>query len=98
MRGQYSQGKQHCAWTSCREGCTHEVYTCWQLEVSTAGNDEEMMMISNFEVEYNIYNENQTVKDTRLGKLFPNVKGCGYPPIVECDGNQYFDPDAIIFL
>ena len=34
VRGQYSQGKQHCAWTSCREGCTHEVYTCWQLEVS----------------------------------------------------------------
>ena len=33
VRGQYSQGKQHCAWTSCREGCTHEVYTCWQLEV-----------------------------------------------------------------
>ena len=35
VRGQYSQGKQHCAWTSCREGCTHEVYTCWQIEVST---------------------------------------------------------------
>ena len=40
-------------------------------------------------VEYNIYTENQTVADTRVGKLFPNVKGCGYPPIVECDGNPF---------
>ena len=40
------------------------------------------------EVEYNIYNENQTVADTRRGRLFPNVKGCGYPPIVECDGKK----------
>ena len=33
VRGQYRQGKLNCAWTSCREGCTHEVYNCWQLEV-----------------------------------------------------------------
>ena len=36
VRGEYRRGKPHCAWTSCREGCTHEVYTCWQIEVSTA--------------------------------------------------------------
>ena len=48
-----------------------------------------MMMMGTFrEVEYNIYNENQTVADTRRGRLFPNVKGCGYPPIVECDGKK----------
>ena len=35
VRGEYRRGKPHCAWTSCREGCTHEVYNCWQIEVST---------------------------------------------------------------
>ena len=48
------------------------------------------------QVEYNIYSENQTVADTRRGKLFPNVKGCGYPPIVKCDGKLYPE-DIIIF-
>ena len=95
VRGQYSQGKQHCAWTSCREGCTHEVYTCWQLEVSTSIRRRHDDAGAHFcEVEYNIYNENQTVADTRRGRLFPNVKGCGYPPIVECDGKkQHLDCD-----
>ena len=24
-------GKSNCKWSSCREGCTKEVYTCWQV-------------------------------------------------------------------
>ena len=24
-------GKNNCIWSSCREGCTKEVYTCWQV-------------------------------------------------------------------
>ena len=40
------------------------------------------------QVEYNIYDQNQSVVATAPGKLFPNVKGCGYPPIVDCDGNN----------
>ena len=67
-RGRYRQGKQNCDWTSCREGCTHEVYNCWQIEV-----------------EYNIYDQNSSIIATVPGKLFPNVKGCGYPPIVDCE-------------
>ena len=39
-------------------------------------------------MEYNIYDQNQSVVATAPGKLFPNVKGCGYPPIVDCDGNN----------
>ena len=59
-----------------------------QLLAARGGGDDKWILNKEFfcEVEYNIYNENQTVVETRPGKLFPNVKGCGYPPIVECEG------------
>ena len=28
-------GKNNCIWSSCREGCTKEVYTCWQVGGNT---------------------------------------------------------------
>ena len=28
-------GISNCSWTSCRLGCTREVYKCWQIQVST---------------------------------------------------------------
>ena len=46
------------------------------------------------QVEYNIYDQNQSVVATAPGKLFPNVKGCGYPPIVDCDGNNLSRADT----
>ena len=99
VRGEYRRGKPHCAWTSCREGCTHEVYTCWQIEVSTVQCSTVQYSTVQYstgciedptirQVEYNIYDQNQSVVATAPGKLFPNVKGCGYPPIVDCDGNN----------
>jgi hypothetical protein len=27
-------GISNCSWTSCRLGCTREVYQCWQIQVS----------------------------------------------------------------
>ena len=39
-----------------------------------------------YKVEYAVYDVNGSVADVVPGKLFPNVKGCGYPPIVDCDG------------
>ena len=50
-----------CSWSSCREGCTHEVFTCWQIRVTYMLNTTSLP-----------------------GKLYPNVKGCGYPPRIDC--------------
>ena len=46
-RGRYRQGKQNCDWTSCREGCTHEVYNCWQIEVEYNIYDQNSSIIAN---------------------------------------------------
>ena len=35
-----------------------------------------------------MYDNNNTIVDRVPAKLFPNVKGCGYPPIVDCDGRK----------
>lgn len=70
ISGQYLEGRSFCDWSSCQEGCTKTVYTCWKIIV-----------------EYQLpgVNPGETVKPpTATGKLFPNVKGCGYPPSVDC--------------
>ena len=28
-------GISNCSWTSCRLGCTREIYKCWQIQVGT---------------------------------------------------------------
>ena len=61
VEGEYREGKAMCSWSSCREGCTHEVFTCWQIRVTYMLNTTSLP-----------------------GKLYPNVKGCGYPPRIDC--------------
>lgn len=136
---EYHKGASNCSWTSCREGCTKEVYECTQIRV----NYKVFRPPANFTNE-TIYDDDIVVDDgTVLGteakkqrveraireydyvegdivqrelnkpphggfmeypegneerglmgntsewfftgaKLFPNVKGCGYPPMLNC--------------
>jgi len=70
ISGQYLEGRSVCDWSSCQEGCTKTVYTCWKIIV---------------QYELPGVNPGEAVKTpTATGKLFPNVKGCGYPPSVDC--------------
>ncbi|XP_022915115.1 protein tipE [Onthophagus taurus] len=108
------QGASNCTWTSCREGCTKEIYTCSQLRVNykrnvtenstgvtsttefTSAREERSLLRDDYdymkEDEEDYPNE---VEPTGLmgdssewyytgAKLFPNVKGCGYPPMLNC--------------
>ena len=56
------QGRSYCDWSSCQEGCTKTVYTCWQVTVEyeipgiNPGSDIPKSSI------------------TAKGKLYPNVK------------------------
>ena len=31
--GQYLEGRSNCQWSSCQEGCTNTVFTCWHVQV-----------------------------------------------------------------
>ena len=39
-------GISNCSWTSCRLGCTREVYKCWQIQVSTLTHRGNFIQIS----------------------------------------------------
>jgi len=34
ISGEWVEGKNKCDWSSCREGCTKEIFTCWKIRVS----------------------------------------------------------------
>lgn len=35
------EGKNNCYWSSCREGCTKEIYTCWQVHRESLRGGQE---------------------------------------------------------
>lgn len=127
-----NRGASNCTWSSCKEGCTKELYECTQILVNYKFEEAEksakddgsvvrrkrstwqhsllkfannyrslflhdiktretrgirdydyvMSDITNTEVE-GLQGNNSDWYYVRA-KLFPNVKGCGYPPILNC--------------
>jgi len=96
-------GKTNCSWASCREGCTAEIFKCHQVRVTYTPkrlyqNNTLVEEIEENEWAYLTRTEKQAdpetgealedniVEDT---PLLINIKGCGYPPEVNCD--EYAD-------
>ncbi len=79
-----SLGKSQCTWSSCEEGCTKTVYTCWQVEVeyelptSVSVGDAFLAPAADGR------GRPRLRRPRGRGRLFPNVKGCGYPPRTVC--------------
>lgn len=81
-------GKSQCKWSSCREGCTADMYHCVQVRVQYAKvpykngtnaksiDDNDWVDLRRIDVV-----ENKTMDDT---PLLVNIKGCGYPPEIAC--------------
>ncbi|XP_014224011.1 protein tipE [Trichogramma pretiosum] len=133
------RGTSNCSWTSCREGCTKELFECTQIRVNyklpvnlTAeqleddgeaqvlggvGKDEavgkskvgkrslhDYDYVEEYEDDEHEDYEEEEITDPKAptrsfptglmgndsewyfmgAKLFPNVKGCGYPPMLNC--------------
>ncbi len=83
-----THGKTNCtdSWSSCREGCTSTLYMCYQVRVqyspkpfingTTVDEIDDWVDLTRFDDK-----ENATLPDT---PLLINIKGCGYPPGVDC--------------
>jgi hypothetical protein len=137
------QGASNCTWSSCREGCTKEVYECTQIRVNykimpevereegeegnaegdETADDNIVAKLNEYltsergarysssrperairEYDYSEMDEDDERNSGDLfkapeptglmgndsewyytkAKLFPNVKGCGYPPMLNC--------------
>jgi len=87
-------GKTNCSWSSCREGCTAELYHCYQVRVKYSHQEfkegrkdyeipkDKWIDLERLErVEINGTIEERLMYDT---PLLVNIKGCGYPPDIAC--------------
>lgn len=83
ISAEYKEGKSNCDWSSCEEGCTKTIYTCWQILV-----EYENISISDIGIreseELSGSSAHSHEPSIGVGKLFPNIKGCGYPPNTVC--------------
>ncbi|XP_030762311.1 protein tipE [Sitophilus oryzae] len=100
-------GASNCSWTSCREGCTKDIYDCTQIFVTykillnnTYWNSTIPTTMKNTESPFKkdkALLDDYDYDDTSTGlqgnnsewyyreaRLMPNVKGCGYPPMLNC--------------
>lgn len=84
-------GMSNCSWSSCREGCTKDVFQCSHIFVNYRKDPEGLLANVNHTDVDQIDHMTWDVVDARL---YPNVKGCGYPPTVNCTtfNNDYSTP------
>ncbi len=85
-------GISNCSWTSCRLGCTREVYKCWQIEVDfefISGTRPFSPPWGSLAEELGRDDAAATAADITdeesATRLYPNVRGCGYPPDLNCE-------------
>jgi len=93
-------GKTNCSWASCREGCTAEIFKCHQVRVTYTpkrGYEDNTMVEQIPENEWAYLTRTEKPNNPETGKplgveyvvedtpLLINIKGCGYPPEVNCD-------------
>ena len=97
-------GLFNCTWSSCREGCTSEVYRCTHIYVtytpwtnSSAMNESELYdgadsppssRTSTSARRTALRTTTTTTEEPPEiieAVLLVNIKGCGYPPIVDCE-------------
>ncbi|XP_021707579.1 protein tipE [Aedes aegypti] len=74
-------GLFNCSWSSCREGCTSDVFKCTHIYVTFIDD-------LNFTFPFNatpseLFNLTD-IERSEEAILLVNIKGCGYPPTVKC--------------
>jgi len=83
VKSSHLVGISNCTWTSCRHGCTSEIFKCWHILAN-----------------YTLVSGSRPIPPpwaslsaldpppttTNLpSRLYPNVRGCGYPPKLQCE-------------
>ena len=82
-------GISNCSWTSCRLGCTREIYKCWQVQVAyefVEGTEPYRPPWAPLSDRSFVSDGNSDAsRNNGLTRLYPNVRGCGYPPELNCE-------------
>jgi len=75
-------GISNCPWTSCKIGCTRDFYQCWKIVVDFEYEEGSEAYTPPWDTLANLEESNS--QSGNLTKLYPNVRGCGYPPELNC--------------
>ncbi|XP_034939086.1 protein tipE isoform X2 [Chelonus insularis] len=88
-------GLFNCTWSSCREGCTSDVYRCTHIYVSytpwTNNTNRTLSWTSDLGIgdkstSNTTIQSPVTVSSNEVEAVLKvNIKGCGYPPVVNCE-------------
>jgi hypothetical protein len=88
-------GLFNCSWSSCREGCTSEVYRCTHIYVTYTPWSNSSLNESDYGTDFSdgfSARKNSLTMPTGMEEpevieavLLVNIKGCGYPPVVDCE-------------
>ena len=89
----YLIGISNCSWSSCRHGCTAEVYKCWQVEVNFTLKPLSQPIPPPWGALTSLSMARAGAghlppSSPHLARLYPNVRGCGYPPQLQCSGQS----------
>ncbi|XP_003425768.2 protein tipE [Nasonia vitripennis] len=80
-------GLFNCSWSSCREGCTSEVYHCTHIYVTYTPWSNSSLNATEDELDAvpSIGTTREEEPEIVEAVLLVNIKGCGYPPVVDCE-------------
>lgn len=88
-RAVFLRGISNCTWTSCKLGCTREIYQCWQIQVDYSYSTGSKAFLPPWASLSDFFNPKQNHVEVtsrkNLSRLYPNVRGCGYPPELNCE-------------
>lgn len=88
-------GVSNCSWSSCREGCTKDIFKCTHIFVNYKSDPHGELAANNYTDVDEVDHIQWDLIDARL---YPNVKGCGYPPNVNCtDFNKNYSTTGRTF-
>ena len=71
----------NCTWSSCREGCTSDMFVCTHVYVAYTTTPYTPLNGSGFS---SLSTMSPSENFTDEAVLYVNIKGCGYPPTVDC--------------
>uniref|UniRef100_A0A2S2NYM8 Protein tipE n=1 Tax=Schizaphis graminum TaxID=13262 RepID=A0A2S2NYM8_SCHGA len=89
------EGASNCSlpggWASCREGCTREIYECAQIFVNYTVPGDRVRDLNARHRRSLLVRGYRPIEPQpasgwtySLARIYPNVKGCGYPPHLNC--------------
>ncbi|XP_071514494.1 protein tipE-like [Panulirus ornatus] len=91
IQSDHLYGTVNCSWSSCKHGCTTDIYECDQIYIN-------YMDVPFVEYEGQEIDDDDDIWVGRGIPLFINIKACGYPPGTNCSiFSDIYSPEGSVY-